>query len=108
MRYFIFVVAALALSPLANASELPRFDVEAGCEDVAGMAGGSHQIYNSCIQMEQQSYNNLRDRWADIDSGVRRSCIDVAGFGGDSYQILESCIQMEESAAGNRQSFSFD
>ncbi|MCL7931274.1 hypothetical protein [Halomonas llamarensis] len=92
----------------AHAQSLPRFDVEAHCEDVAEFGGGSHQIYNSCIQMEQSSYNAIRDQWPSVSSRIRNHCQEVAEFGGESYQILESCVQMEENAAGNRESFSFD
>jgi hypothetical protein len=99
---------ALTVSTLATAQELPRFDVEGHCEEVAEFGGGSHQIYNGCIQMEQSSYNSLRDRWGGIEPGIRRHCQEVATFGGGSYQILQGCVQMEEDAAGNRESFSFD
>lgn len=72
------------------------------------VGGGSHQIYNGCIQMEQGAYNILKGRWANVSSRIRNHCHEVASFGGGSYQILQGCVQMEEDAAGNRQSFSFD
>lgn len=108
MRKTFLLIALSFVSFSIYASELPRYDVPAGCQEVANFGGGSHQIYNSCIQMEQAAYNNLKDRWESIAVGIRRSCIDVASFGGSSYQILESCIQMEEGAAGNPETFSFD
>ncbi len=106
-RYLIaFTLAAAPLAAIAQ--DMPRFDVEAHCEEVAEFAGGSHQIFNSCIQMEQNAYNGLKGRWANVSGRIRGHCQEVAEFSGGSYQILQSCVQMEEDAAGNRQSFSFD
>lgn len=102
----IFLLAAA--SQLTLAQDMPRFDVEAHCEDVAEITGGSHQIFNSCIQMEQGAYNGLKNRWANLSRRIQIHCQDVAKVTGGSYQILQSCVQMEEDAAGNRQSFSFD
>lgn len=105
----IFITAiALLWSVQAVAQDMPRFDVEAHCEEVAEFGGGSHQIYNGCIQIEQGAYNSLKGRWANVSSRIRNHCHEVASFGGGSYQILQGCVQMEEDAAGNRQSFSFD
>jgi hypothetical protein len=108
MKKTFLLIALSALSFSAYANELPRYDVPASCQEVANFGGGSHQIYNSCIQMEQQAYNNLKNRWAGIPNDIRGSCIEVASFGGNSYQILESCIQMEQGAADNPETFSFD
>ncbi|PAU76942.1 hypothetical protein CK498_12280 [Halomonas salipaludis] len=100
------VLAALPLTVVAQ--EMPRFDVEGHCEEVAEFGGSSHQIYNGCIQMEQGAYNSLKSRWANVSGRIRNHCQEVAEFSGGSYQILQGCVQMEEDAAGNRQSFSFD
>lgn len=107
MRYIVASSLAFALSLPVAAQELPRFDAEAHCENVAQFAGGSHSIYNGCIQLEQSAYNKLRPRWENIVQGIRRHCTEVAEFGGGSYQILEGCVQMEERAAGGRKSFSY-
>lgn len=106
----VITIAAIALlwSVQAIAQDMPRFDVEAHCEEIAEFGGGSHQIYNGCIQMEQGAYNTLKGRWANVSARIRNHCVDIAQFGGGSYQILHGCVQMEEDAAGNRQSFSFD
>jgi len=101
-----FLLAVVPLSALGQ--EVPRFDVEAHCEEVAEFGGGSHQIFNSCMQMEQNAYNGLKGQWANTSGRIRNHCQEVAEFGGGSYQILQSCMQMEESAAGNRETFSFD
>lgn len=108
MRRYLIAFTLAAASLAASAQDMPRFDVEAHCEQVAEFAGGSHQIFNSCIQMEQNAYNGLKARWASVGGRIRSHCQEVAQFSGGSYQILQSCVQMEEDAAGNRQSFSFD
>jgi len=104
----LLVLLLSSASQLALAQDMPRFDVEAHCEEVAEFADGSHQIFNSCIQMEQNAYNGLKAHWANVGGRIRSHCQEVAQFSGGSYQILQSCVQMEEDAAGNRQSFSFD
>lgn len=105
-RLAVLLLAAVPLTAVGQ--EVPRFDVEAHCEEVADFGGGSHQIFNSCMQMEQSAYNGLKDHWANTSGRILKHCQEVAEFSGGSYQILQSCIQMEESAAGSRETFSFD
>jgi hypothetical protein len=108
MKTLVMIGAGLMLlSGTTMANEIPRFDVEGHCEEVAQTVGGSHQIYNSCIQLEQRSYNSLKAKWSGVSSQIRSHCQEVAQTVGGSYQIMESCLQMEQDAAGNRESFSF-
>ncbi|MBS0474741.1 MAG: hypothetical protein JSR28_06285 [Proteobacteria bacterium] len=101
------IVAAAFFPALSAAQGLPRFNVEKHCEEVSKVGGGSHTIYNGCIQMEQGSYNNLRSRWDGVSARIRKHCAEVGAFGGGSYQILDGCINMEEQAAGSKKSFSY-
>lgn len=103
-------IALLALSSLAHAQELPRFDVEAHCNTIASFGGNfSNMTYNGCIDIEQASYNGLKGRWSEVPAAVRRECIDIATFGGTGdYATLQGCIDMEMSAASNQSTFSFD
>lgn len=91
----------------ASAQDIPRYDPERHCREVAEFGGGSSTIYNGCIDLEQDSYNDLRGRWAYLPARIRSHCDDVARFGGGSYQILHGCVQMEEEAAGSPRSFKF-
>jgi hypothetical protein len=102
-RTFIFLGALLPA--VAMAQTLPRFDVDKHCEKVSQFGGGSHTIFNSCIQLEQGSYDSIRSRWDGVSPRIRRHCSEVGAFGGGSYQILESCVTMEEDAAGGRKTF---
>lgn len=86
----------------AEAADLPRYDVEGYCEDIAS---GSHDMFNFCIEEEQKSYNQLRDQSDSIDPQTMNYCSDIAG---SSYDMLLFCVEEETSAANNRQSFSFD
>lgn len=98
----LFAFTVLTASSFAIAADIPRFDVEASCEEVSG---GSHDMFNFCIEEEQAAYNQLRDAADSIDPQTIDYCTDVAG---DSYDMLLFCIEEETEAADNRQSFSFD
>ncbi|MBB3185739.1 hypothetical protein FHR95_003332 [Halomonas fontilapidosi] len=104
------VISTPLVSTLASAQQIPRFDVETHCEQVASFGGDfSNTLYNSCVDMEQSAYNGLKGPWASLPANVRNHCHDVASFGGPgSYTLLESCVQMEVSAGSNRSQFSFD
>lgn len=106
----ILSTVMLLLSATALAADIPRFDAEAHCEQVAGFAGdSSNMLYNSCIDMEQSAYNSLKGQWPSLPANVQGHCEDVSSFGGPgSYTMLESCVDMEVSAGNNRSEFSFD
>lgn len=104
------VMLASFLPLIASAADMPRFDVKAHCQQVASATGSSsNMLYNSCIDMEQSAYNNLKDQWGSLPGNVRSHCQDVASVTGPgSYSLLESCVDMEVSAGSNRSEFSFD
>lgn len=111
MKSIALFFACLALwSGASFAGEMPRFDVEASCEQLASLGGEfSNTMFNSCIQMEQSAYDGLKATWQTIPSGIQSQCIELAMLGGSgSYSTLDSCIAMETRAADNRASFSFD
>lgn len=109
MRLPMTVLFAL-LPMAASAADMPRFDVKAHCQQVASATGSSsNMLYNSCIDMEQSAYNNLKGHWSSLPENVRSHCQDVASVTGTgSYSLLESCVDMEVSAGSNRSEFSFD
>ncbi|MDN3526028.1 hypothetical protein QWY79_12210 [Halomonas sabkhae] len=110
MKYqLVLAVGLSALSGMALASGMPRFDVEGHCEQVASVGGSSNMLYNSCIDMEQQAYDNLKPAWSSLPGSIQRHCKDVSSVSGPgSYSLLESCVQMEVDAGSNRSEFSFD
>ncbi|QFT84471.1 hypothetical protein FIU88_05690 [Halomonas sp. THAF12] len=107
----LLMTALVAFFPLASsAADMPRFDVEAHCEQVAAVGGSpSNSLYNSCIDMEQSAYNGLKDQWSGLPANIQNHCRNVASVTGPgSYSLLESCVDMEVSAGNNRSEFSFD
>jgi|GEM_PF-2769726 len=111
MKPIALVFACLALwSGVSFAGEIPRFDVEASCEQLASLGGEfSNTLFNSCIAGEQSAYDGLKGAWNSIPAGIRSQCVELATLGGPgSYTLLDSCIGMEMQAADNRASFSFE
>lgn len=104
----LFFVCLALWSGASFAGELPRFDVEAHCQELASFGGSSNVMFNTCIEMEQQAYNGLKDRWAGLPAGIRNECTDLASFGGGDYSMLATCVKMETQAAANKKSFSFE
>ena len=90
----------LGAAPPAATQEMPHFDVNFSCKHIAGFGGDySHMMFDSCMKIEQKSYNHLKPRWGDIPAEIKKYCVNVAAFGGDpTYQMLESCVKMELKA----------
>lgn len=106
----ITVSAALTLLALvqpALAGDIPRYNVEAYCKQVADISGGSSMIYNGCIDMEQEAYNSLKPLWSSVRGQQQNYCDDVAEISGGSYSILKGCIDMESDAAGAPSTFKY-
>lgn len=103
----ITAMVALVLTAPAIGQEMPRFDVEKHCREVADFSNGSSVLYNSCISMEQEAYDKRKRTWQDLPSQTREHCTEIASFTGGSYSLLDSCIGMELEAAGNTPSFKF-
>ena len=99
------VFACFALP--VQAQTVPRYNVEAYCQDVANVSGGSAMIFNGCIDMEQQAYNILKPVWTQLPGNSRSYCDEVARVSGGSYSILQGCIEMETDAASSPRSFDY-
>jgi hypothetical protein len=99
----------LALPSVAQAQELPRFDVQAHCRQVAAFGGAmSQSLLGSCVDMEQSAYDGLKPTWHQLPDAARSHCLMVARFGGPgSYSLLQSCLQMETAAGRQNQQRQF-
>ncbi|PYE86843.1 hypothetical protein C7477_11972 [Phyllobacterium leguminum] len=64
-------------------------------------------IYNGCIQMEQDAYNDLKDVWPGVSAKTQNYCDEVARVSDSSYGILKGCIDMETDAATSTPEFKF-
>ena len=107
MKRSVVVGTISAFSATACFADPPRYPVEQYCREVADVSGGSAMIFNTCIDMEQAAYDNLKRNWNAISSQTRSYCDEVAQVTGGSYSILETCIQMEEDARSDGNTFSY-
>lgn len=87
--------------------EIPRYDVNAYCENVKEFSGGSNQIYNSCIDAQQEAYNSLKRTYSMVPVETAEYCDEVAEFSGGSYQILKTCIEQENTASSGKKKFKY-
>lgn len=97
-------------SPALAANEgPPRYDVPRHCNEVASFGGApSEMIRSGCLQQEQQSYNEVKQRWGALSVSVRSHCDEVARFGGaGSYMILKGCIDQEIASQQSNDDFEF-
>lgn len=90
-----------------NNKSVPRYDVDAYCENVKNVSGGSYQIYNTCIDAQQSAYDKIKSVYPTVNMETAKYCEQVAEVSGGSYQILETCIQQESTAAGGKKKFKF-
>lgn len=109
MKRTVITALGSVLAMSANAAELPRYDVEAHCNQVASMGGtSSSTLLNGCMDMEQKAYDALKGTWEQIPDKARQHCEQVASFGGDgSYNLLKGCIDMEMKAGAQPRKFQY-
>lgn len=100
MKRIVAAAALVALPLAAQAQDLPRYDPEAYCDNIAD----STSLYNHCVKREQESYNALRANWSSYSAHARGYCSDLV----DNYRLLEHCIKREAEAESEKNSFSFD
>ena len=103
----IILAAAICIPTAVWAQGVPRYDPPTYCEGIAKMADGSRVIYNSCVKMEQDAYNDLKGEWSDLPATTRSYCDGIARTGDGTYVILKSCIDMEADAAKSEPAFKF-
>jgi hypothetical protein len=88
--------AGLAAIAPASAQDLPNFDINAYCAQVAAAGGGSYMIEQGCREQEAAAQAELASRT--IEPRILEYCTQVAQVSGGSYGILQGCVQMEERA----------
>lgn len=110
--HFTHLLSAALLavgSTAVAAAEMPRYDVEAQCGQVASLGGNkSPMMMNSCMDTEQSAYDSLKGMWAEVPDNIQKQCDQVASLGGaGSYMMLEQCIKMETQAASKPKKFKY-
>lgn len=101
------LAATVCLVSTAQAQNIPRYNVENYCQQVAEVSGGSAMIFIGCMEMEQQAYNVLKPAWAELPGKSRSYCDEVARISGGSYSVLQGCMEMETDAAKTPRSFNY-
>lgn len=100
---------AVALSGASALADMPRYDVEAHCTEIAGFGGTySHSLFNGCMDQEQSAYDTLKEAWSTLPAEIRAHCDEIAAFSSPgSYALLQGCVQMERSAGQQRKTFQY-
>jgi hypothetical protein len=108
MRCIFFAIIALVSASHADA-EVPRFDAEGHCREVAGFGGSySAEIFNFCVGQEQSAYNALKRDWSKYPAAAQNHCTQIASFAGPgSYEILKFCADQELEASANTKTFQY-
>ena len=105
MRIAVFAAVVIWASPAL--AEIPHFDVEGRCDEVAGFGGTySNAMFNFCINAEQDAYDALKAYWASLPPTIQEHCKEIATFGSPgSYEMLKFCVDEERDAGSNRSTF---
>ena len=96
----------LGIAPdMTGAGDLPGYDPQAHCRDVALAGGGfSETIYAECLEQEQSNLDELQSSWSALPSSIQERCREAASSGGvSSYAVLRSCVEQENTAAADGQ-----
>lgn len=104
------VVVALATPQGAGATEeMPYFDVDGYCHEIAAMGGNMSQVLlKACFESEQTSYDKTKIGWSELPNEIRKHCSELAAFGGKgSYALLEACVDSEQAAGADNKSLKF-
>lgn len=100
MRKMLLVAGMMVACGAAHAQSVPHFNVESACKEVATNGGlYSHTTYVDCVDMEQDSYQKVKNRWFSTSGEIRAMCLDLVKTGGlPMYSNLSDCIDMEEDS----------
>ncbi|PDT32351.1 hypothetical protein CO660_00205 [Rhizobium sp. L9] len=99
--------ALIATTGPAHADSIPRYDPAQYCKKVSLAGGGSQMIYNGCVEMEQNAYDELKSIWDNLPIQAKSYCDMVARTTDGSYSILKGCIDMETEASSSTPKFKF-
>lgn len=99
-----FGLFSLVTSAPTSAADMPRFDVEAHCKQIASFGGSYSAVLDkACFDQEQQAYDRLKPVFGQLTDAMSAHCEQIASFGGPgSYTLLEACISQEIQAAGDK------
>lgn len=73
-----FIFAGLFFLPSISNAQIPRYDVEAHCKSVADISGGSSMIFNGCVEMEQEAYDDIKQIWSSLPQKQKNIVMKLA------------------------------
>jgi hypothetical protein len=100
-------VALVAQLAVANADDVPRYDLKPLCRGIAQQGGMSllpnqspRKDYQACIRSELKVRGQLVKLWPTFKTSNKVSCLGENNAGGlPSYTGLLSCLQMAKDAS---------
>lgn len=103
---WVVLTCVLTLTPLSGRAAdrpIPRFNVEANCDEAAlnpRNQGDYKSIYSQCIMREQEQYNTVKAIWSTVENRVVDYCNGAYGNVGTSpnfrikfYEVYLACLQ---------------
>jgi hypothetical protein len=79
-------------------AEMPNYDVDAYCQRLGQMAGGSEQLRKTCVEQEQRAYDQMKPKWDAIPAVTRTYCERLGRMAGGSFELLDTCVDQELQA----------
>ena len=92
------VVVCVLYAQASLAAELPQFDTDAYCENVAELGGGSNVLKKQCLQDEKGAIRRL-GKMDEVPAKTWKYCAKMAKMADGSYVLMEQCINDEMDAA---------
>ncbi len=88
------MLAAVLLSPRANAYSLPNYDRNSYCSQQAGARSDAKQVIEGCLVAEKRSRQTAELRYA--QSPNLGYCEGLASNAGGSYRVLKLCLERQD------------
>jgi hypothetical protein len=94
----------LAASHLVLAAqEVPRLNIEPGCEAAATTQVTETRDKESCLKEENAARDTLKQEWDRYTSVEKTRCVELTRMGGPpSYVEVLTCLQMARDARGTK------
>jgi hypothetical protein len=98
MPVFLPIIVAASHLVLV-ADQLPKFDIESGCQITAAAAEPPKRDSNICKREELTARGKLNDEWGSYTPGQKSRCVSFEQLGGNpSYVELLTCLELAKAA----------
>lgn len=95
MRALVVAIAVMMSGAAGAAERLPTFPIE----EICGRGSPPKQVYNWCLDQEQQQYNEAKSAFDLVDDEIKAECrekADAENF--RPYTMLNACYYVKRSA----------